>query len=94
MEIKKIGVLTSGGDAPGMNAAVRAVVRCGIANGFEMIGVERGYHGLLRKEFVKMDINLSLFESIILAPVTPTALHPIPIHIVSACFPHVPFFSK
>ena len=57
MEIKKIGVLTSGGDAPGMNAAVRAVVRCGLANGFEMIGVERGYHGLLRKEFVKLDAS-------------------------------------
>lgn len=54
MEIKKIGVLTSGGDAPGMNAAVRSVVRCGLANGFEMIGVERGYHGLLRKEFVEL----------------------------------------
>lgn len=54
MEIKKIGVLTSGGDAPGMNAAVRSVVRCGIANGFQIIGVERGYHGLLRKEFVEL----------------------------------------
>ena len=54
MEIKKIGVLTSGGDAPGMNAAVRSVVRCGLANGFEMVGVERGYHGLLRKEFVEL----------------------------------------
>lgn len=54
MEIKKIGVLTSGGDAPGMNSAVRAVVRCGLANGFEMIGVRRGYHGLLRSEFVEM----------------------------------------
>ena len=54
MEIKKIGVLTSGGDAPGMNAAVRSVVRCGLANDFEMIGVERGYHGLLRKEFVPL----------------------------------------
>lgn len=55
MEIKKIGVLTSGGDAAGMNAAVRSVVRCGIANGFEMVGIERGYHGLLRKEFVKLE---------------------------------------
>lgn len=54
MKIKKIGVLTSGGDAPGMNAAVRSVVRCGIANGFQIIGVERGYHGLLRKEFVEL----------------------------------------
>ncbi len=55
MDIKKIGVLTSGGDAPGMNAAIRSIVRCGIANGFKMIGVERGYHGLLRGEFVEMD---------------------------------------
>ncbi len=55
MKIKKIGVLTSGGDAPGMNSAVRAVVRCGLSNGFEMIGVKRGYHGLLRGEFVEME---------------------------------------
>jgi len=55
MDIKKVGVLTSGGDAPGMNAAVRSVVRSGLANGFEMIGIERGYHGFLRKEFVKLN---------------------------------------
>jgi len=54
MEIKKIGVLTSGGDAPGMNAAVRSIVRCGIDYGFEMVGVNRGYHGLLRGEFVDL----------------------------------------
>ena len=55
MEIKKVGVLTSGGDAPGMNAAIRAIVRYGLTRGFEMVGVERGYHGLLRGEFVKLD---------------------------------------
>lgn len=46
----KIAVLTSGGDAPGMNAAVRAVVRTGIAKGYEVYGVKRGYNGILNKE--------------------------------------------
>ncbi len=55
MEIKKVGVLTSGGDAPGMNAAIRAIVRYGLTRGFDMVGVERGYHGLLRGEIVKLD---------------------------------------
>ena len=45
-------------------------------------------------ELVSIAINLSLLESIILAPVTPTSLHPIHIHIVRACLPQVPFFSK
>ena len=49
-EIKRIGVLTSGGDAPGMNAAIRAVVRSGIHHGYTMIGIRRGYHGLLKEE--------------------------------------------
>ncbi len=55
MDIKTIGVLTSGGDAPGMNAAIRAVVRYGLTKEFRMVGVERGYHGLLRGEFIEMD---------------------------------------
>ena len=46
-KIKRIGVLTSGGDAPGMNAAVRAVVRTAIACGIECIGIRRGWHGLI-----------------------------------------------
>ena len=46
-EFKRIGVLTSGGDAPGMNAAVRAVVRAAIANGVEVMGIYRGYSGLI-----------------------------------------------
>lgn len=49
-KIKTIGVLTSGGDAPGMNAAIRAVVRRGLGKGIRMIGIERGYEGLLNEE--------------------------------------------
>ena len=57
MGIKTVGVLTSGGDAPGMNAAVRAIVRYGLAKGLRMVGVERGYHGLLRGEFIELDAS-------------------------------------
>ena len=46
-KFKTIGVLTSGGDAPGMNAAVRAVVRTAISNGVEVVGIYRGYSGLI-----------------------------------------------
>lgn len=53
--VKKIGILTSGGDAPGMNAAIRAVVRCGIYNGIEVYGVKKGYNGLINGDFVKME---------------------------------------
>jgi len=53
-EIKTIGVLTSGGDAPGMNAAIRAVVRRGIAQGKKVVGIKRGYMGLLAGEIVEM----------------------------------------
>jgi len=49
-EIKRIAVLTSGGDAPGMNAAIRSVVRGGIEKGYEVYGVKRGFHGLLKGE--------------------------------------------
>jgi len=48
--IKRIGVLTSGGDAPGMNATIRAVVRAGINSGLEVYGITRGYHGLWKGE--------------------------------------------
>ena len=53
--MKRIGVLTSGGDSPGMNAAIRAVVRCGIDRGMEVWGIERGYEGLLDGEIRPMD---------------------------------------
>ena len=53
-KIKRIGVLTSGGDAPGMNAAVRAVVRTAIANGIECVGIRRGWQGLINSDFVML----------------------------------------
>ena len=56
-QIKTIGVLTSGGDAPGMNAAVRAVVRAGLHKGFRMIGIQRGYNGLLNGECFEMNLR-------------------------------------
>ena len=54
-QIKRIGILTSGGDAPGMNAAVRAVVRTALGRGVECIGIRRGYNGLINGDFVRMD---------------------------------------
>ena len=54
--VKTIGVLTSGGDAPGMNAAIRAVVRTGISYGLKVKGIKRGYAGLLEEDIVDMDI--------------------------------------
>ena len=53
-EFKRIGVLTSGGDSPGMNAAVRAVVRTSLACGMECIGIRRGWQGLINSDFVKL----------------------------------------
>ncbi len=52
--MKRFGVLTSGGDAPGMNAAIRAVVRTGIDKGFEVVGVQHGYAGLIAGDFRDM----------------------------------------
>lgn len=54
-EINTIGVLTSGGDAPGMNAAIRAVVRTALANGKKVKGIRRGYSGLLEEDIIDMD---------------------------------------
>ena len=51
---KTIGVLTSGGDAPGMNAAVRAVTRTALQKGFKVIGIRRGYNGLLNGDMVEL----------------------------------------
>ncbi|WP_418666203.1 6-phosphofructokinase [Allofournierella sp.] len=55
--IKTIGVLTSGGDAPGMNAAVRAVVRTALSRGMRVMGIERGYNGLLSGEVYEMNLR-------------------------------------
>jgi 6-phosphofructokinase 1 len=54
-KITKIGVLTSGGDSPGMNAAIRAVVRTGIYHGLEVYGIMRGYTGMVENEIVKLE---------------------------------------
>jgi len=54
-DIKTIGVLTSGGDSPGMNAAIRAVVRKALANGMNVKGIKKGYQGLLNEEIIDMD---------------------------------------
>ncbi|MGI6020183.1 MAG: 6-phosphofructokinase [Lachnospiraceae bacterium] len=53
--IRTIGVLTSGGDAPGMNAAIRAVTRNALANGLEVRGIKRGFHGLLKEEVMVLN---------------------------------------
>ena len=55
--MKTIAVLTSGGDAPGMNAAVRAVVRTACENGIKVLGVVRGYNGLINGDFIEMDLR-------------------------------------
>ena len=54
-KVTKIGVLTSGGDAPGMNAAIRAVVRTSLYNGLDVFGIVRGYNGMIDEEIFQMD---------------------------------------
>ena len=54
-KLNKIGILTSGGDAPGMNAAIRAITRTAIYNGLEVVGIQEGYNGLLRGEYEILD---------------------------------------
>ncbi|WP_088225143.1 6-phosphofructokinase [Desulfosporosinus sp. FKB] len=56
-DIKRIGVLTSGGDAPGMNPSIRAIVRKGIYHGLEVFGIKRGYEGLIHGEFQAMQLG-------------------------------------
>ena len=53
-KIKRIGVLTSGGDAPGMNAAIRAVTRTAVYNGLEVMGIRQGYQGMINSDFVPL----------------------------------------
>ncbi|MEA3327653.1 MAG: 6-phosphofructokinase, partial [Chloroflexota bacterium] len=52
--MRHVAVLTSGGDAPGMNAAIRSVIRCGVAKGWEMYGVRNGYSGLISGNIQEM----------------------------------------
>ena len=53
--VRRIGVFTSGGDAPGMNAAIRSVVRTSLHMGIECIGIRRGYNGLVNSELITHD---------------------------------------
>ena len=55
LEVKKLAIVTSGGDAPGMNAAIRAVTRLAVGNGVEVIGFERGWEGVLNNQYMKLD---------------------------------------
>ena len=55
MSVKRIGVLTSGGDAPGMNAAIRSVVRTALFHGIECYGIRRGYNGLISGDIIRLD---------------------------------------
>ena len=55
--MKKIGVLTSGGDAPGMNAVIRAVTRAGISKGMDVVGIRRGYNGLINGDIVELNVR-------------------------------------
>ena len=60
VKIKCVGILTSGGDAPGMNAAIRSVTRSAICNGFKVKGIYRGYDGLINdeiKRFTTEDVS-------------------------------------
>ncbi len=56
-EMKTIGVLTSGGDSPGMNAAIRSIVRSGIARGMRVIGIRRGYNGLINGDMIELNLR-------------------------------------
>ena len=56
-ELKKIAVFTSGGDSPGMNACVRSVVRSGLKNGLEVVGIYRGYQGMMEGDFIECEAH-------------------------------------
>ena len=72
MSVKRIGVLTSGGDAPGMNACVRAVVRSALNKGLKVKGISRGFSGLMNSEVFDMDAksagNIINKSSLLAAP--------------------------
>ena len=54
VKLRRIGVFTSGGDAPGMNAAIRAVTRAAIANKLKVVGIRRGYQGMIEGDFIPL----------------------------------------
>ena len=56
--MKRIAVLTSGGDSPGMNPAIRSITRTGLHKGLEIIGIRNGFQGLLDNEFMDLDSHI------------------------------------
>ncbi|MEG0770431.1 MAG: 6-phosphofructokinase [Clostridia bacterium] len=56
-KVKTIGILTSGGDAPGMNAALRAIVRSAVVKGIRVVGIKRGYNGLIKGDIIELDLR-------------------------------------
>ena len=56
--MKRVAVLTSGGDSPGMNPAIRSITRTGITKGLQIIGIRNGYQGLLEDEFIDLDNHI------------------------------------
>jgi len=70
--MKKIAVITSGGDAPGMNAALRAITKAGIYNSLQVIGFEDGFQGIIENRFVELTYssvnNISILQSSNLIP--------------------------
>ena len=61
--MKKIAIFTSGGDSPGMNACIRAAVRTAMFNGVEVVGIERGFSGMINNEFI--DLNSRSVSNIV-----------------------------
>ena len=56
-KVRRIGILTSGGDAPGMNAVIRSVVRTAASKGIESVGIKRGYNGLITGDIIPLDAD-------------------------------------
>ena len=91
-EIKTIGVLTSGGDAPGMNAAIRAVVRTALNKGLKVKGIQKGYNGLINDEVIDI-LDLSILNKYLLLILCTQMKHACPAHVLRPKFT-VKFVSK
>lgn len=75
--MRKIAVLTSGGDAPGMNAAIRAAVRTALYNGLEVVGVRRGFAGLIEGDFFLMETGSvsDIMQKVVLSCFQPVVMN-------------------
>ena len=61
MKMRRIGVLTAGGDCPGLNAVVRGVAKHALKNGIEVLGFKNGFDGLVKNQFIELDDKLCLY---------------------------------